>query len=430
MRRPGLVSALLVLVAINIMNFYDRNVSGALAEPMRKEFHLSDGQIGLIGSVFIWLYALVGVPFGRIADRWNRKYLLALGMIIWSALTAYAAIATSIGGIVISRLGVGIGEAVAAPTATSWIGDLFPATQRSRALAVFMLGVPIGGALSYFFSGPAAQVYGWRVAMALAAAPAMLLLPALLMLREPERGATERHRTTDGKSVWTILRIPTLWWIIASGALVNFIMYAVGQFLPAFLSRVHGISLARSGVYTGAVYIVGGVAGGVLAGWWGDRIIRVRQNGRLVAAACIALLAAPFSYIGIAVPATLTLVAVASLTLAYGALNSYYGLVYSSIHDIVPPQQRGTAMAIYFMLMYLLGASFGPYLTGHLSDVMARRAANLAGSATITEAFKAIGLQQAMLVIPVLAVALAVVLWAASRTIAADANRQSQAARA
>ena len=95
--------------------------------------------------------------------------------------------------LMISRLGVGVGEAACAPTATSWIGDLVPPAKRARALALFMLGVPVGGALSYFFSGPIAQAYGWRMAMVIAAVPAFVLLPALLFLHEPERGASETH---------------------------------------------------------------------------------------------------------------------------------------------------------------------------------------------------------------------------------------------
>ena len=102
-------AALAVLVAINILNFYDRNVAGALVEPIRKEFHLSDTQIGFLGSVFIWLYAVVGVPLGSIADRWSRKKLLGGGMAIWGALTALAAVVTTFGGLMVSRLGVRAG---------------------------------------------------------------------------------------------------------------------------------------------------------------------------------------------------------------------------------------------------------------------------------------------------------------------------------
>jgi MFS family permease len=428
MRRKGFFYPVLILVAVNILNFYDRNVPGALAEPLRREFHLTDSQLGLLGSVFIWLYAIVGLPLGRLADRWSRKKLLAGGMGIWALLTASAALASGFGMLIVSRLGVAVGEAVAAPTAVSWIGDLFAPDRRSRALSLFMLGVPIGGALSFFLSGPIAQKYGWRAAMVTAALPAVLLIPALLSLYEPHRGAAEidSHMLASA-SFWSVLRIPTLWWIIASGALFNFNMYAIGSFLPAFFSRIHGSSLAASGVQTGIVYLVGGVTGGVLAGIWGDRIVHRRKDGRMLSAAIIAFLAAPFSYIGIVMPAGSPWLVMASLAVAYGALNAYYGLVYSSIQDIVPPAMRGTAMALYFMLMYLCGASMGPLVTGVLSDAMARRAAQAAGSSVMTEAFKAVGLQQAMLVIPVLSIGLALVLWVGSRTILRDLVRKPEA---
>ena len=141
-----------------------------------------------------------------------------------------------------------------------------PVGECAKAL-VPLLGVPVGGALSFFFSGPLAQAYGWRAAMVLAAAPALLLVPALLLLPEPQRGASEVHPVPLSRgSMWTILRVPTLWWIIASGALLNFNLYAIAAFLPAFLSRVHGLSLASSGVASGIVYITGGLAGCLAAG--------------------------------------------------------------------------------------------------------------------------------------------------------------------
>ena len=216
--RRGATFAIVILFLINILNFYDRNVAGALVEPMRKEFHLNDTQVGLLGTAFTVLYAIIGVPLGRVADLWSRKRLLGGGMVIWGSLTALAAVVTSFGGLMVSRLGVGIGEAACAPTATSWIGDLVAPAKRARALALFMLGVPVGGALSYFFSGPIAQAYGWRTAMVIAAVPAFLLLPALLFLHEPERGASEMHTFKEAPgSMFSVLRIPTLWWIVASG---------------------------------------------------------------------------------------------------------------------------------------------------------------------------------------------------------------------
>ncbi len=423
--------ALWVLFAVNIMNFYDRNIAGALAEPIRREFGLSDTEIGFLGTVFIWLYAFVGVPIGRLADKWSRKRVLALGLLIWSIWTAFNGLARNYSMLLAARLGVAVGEAACAPTATTWIGDLFAAEKRARALAIFMLGVPIGGALSYFFSGPIAQAFGWRQAMMVAALPALLLLPLLWRLPEPARGASELHKEdTAGQSMWSVLRIPTMWWIILSGALLNFNMYAFGTFLPAFFARVHGLSLAESGIATGVAYLLGGIGGGLLSGRIGDTIVHKRKDGRMFAAALLALATAPFAFFGIQQTAGAFAIALPLLTIAYGGCNTYYGFVYSSIQDIVPPSLRATAMAIYFMFMYMMGASLGPLLTGYLSDWRARLAAEAAGSLKVTDQFKAIGLQEAMLIIPVLSLGLAAVLWAGSRTIAKDMHRREAAAAA
>ena len=420
-RKNTVFISALILFGVNVLNFYDRHVAGALTEPIRKEFHLTDTQVGLLGSIFIWLYAIVGVPLGRIADSASRKKLLAWAVIVWSALTASAAFAGSYAMLLLSRVGTGVGEAGCAPTATSWLGDLFPPEKRSRVLALFMLGIPIGGALSFFFSGPLAQAYGWRVAMIAAAAPALVLVPALMALPEPQRGASEPALAPlPPVSIWTVLRMPTLWWIIASGVLLNFCAYAFATFLPAFLSRVYKLSLASSGVTAGFVYLLGGLAGATVAGLLGDFILTRRRNGRLLVASAIAFVSAPLGCIGIFPIGGSIVAALVFLALTYACMSSYYGLVYSAIQDLVAPNRRGTTMAVYFLAMYMCGASFGPLLTGRLSDLLARRAAHLASAVSMTETFRATGLQEAMLVIPVLSVAVAFVLYMGARTMVAD----------
>ncbi|PYP90557.1 MAG: MFS transporter [Candidatus Angelobacter sp. Gp1-AA117] len=417
--------SLAVLIAINVLNFYDRHVAGALVEPVRKEFGLSDTQVGWLSTAFTVLYGLIGLPLGWLADKVSRKKLLAVGVTVWAALTASAAWASSYAFLMFSRLGLGVGEAACAPTATSWIGDLYPAHRRSKPLALFMLGVPVGGALSFFFSGPIALRYGWRIAMIMAALPALLLVPVLLLLDEPERGASERGTPPPAGSLWQVLGIPTFWWIVISGALVNFNLYAIGTFLPAFFSRIHHVNVARAGIITGIVYAIGGLIGGVVAGIWGDRVVRRNPSGRMMIAAVAALAAAPLAYFGIHQTFGALAIAIPLLTLTYGLLNMYYGLVYASIQDIVAPSLRATSMAIYFLAMYLGGASWGTVIIGKLSDRWAQRAAALAGSSTVTEPFKAIGLQQAMLAIPILSLALALVLWLGSRSIARDVAKRA-----
>jgi MFS family permease len=199
--------------------------------------------------------------------------------------------------------------------------------------------------------------------------------------------------------------------------MINFNLYALGTFLPAFLTRVHGLSVARSGFWLGVGHILAGIFAAIAGGVIGDWAIRRRKNGRMLAASASALAAVPLAFWSVMQPAGSWIATTVFMCAAYGLLNMYYGMVYSSLHDIVAPALRGTAMSVYFMAMYLCGASFGPVLTGRLSDIMARRAA---GAGAITEAARAAGLQQAMLVIPALSLGLALVLYAGSRTVARD----------
>jgi MFS family permease len=211
----------------------------------------------------------------------------------------------------------------------------------------------------------------------------------------------------------SLLKIPALWWIVASGAIVNFVLYSFSTFVSAFLTRFHGLSVAQAGLWSGLGSGAAGILGAFAAGGYGDRVIRKWQNGRVLLAAAAAALAAPLALAGILVPAGRAAVALPLFMLAYGLWQMYYGLVYSAIHDVVAPSLRGTAMAAYLMVMYLCGGSFGPLVTGRLSDHFARLAA---GRFPVTEAAKAAGLHRAMYIIPALSVVLAAVLWAAGRS--------------
>ncbi|MGP8245599.1 MAG: MFS transporter [Bryobacteraceae bacterium] len=418
-RPPANGATLLVLFLVNVLNFYDRQALGAVLEPLRREFHLSDAQLGGLTTAFTLLYAVAGLPLGRLADTGSRRKLLAAGVAVWACLTGLGGLARNYASLAVTRLGVGVGEAVCAPAATSWLAGLFPAARRTRAMAWFMMAVPVGGFLSFSVGGPVAQAFGWRVALAVAAVPGVLLVPALLLLREPRVGPdAETSAAKSTVSPWRLLRIPAFGWIAVSGAIVNFALYSFSTFLPAMLTRYHGLTIARAGVWTGVGSGVSGVLGALAAGALGDR--RVDRAGSLLAArrlrlaAATALVAAPAAFAGTLVPAGSVAASVVLLMSAYGLLQTYYGLVYAAIEDIVPVHLRGAAMAAYYMAMYLCGASFGPLATGKLSDWLAGRAV-ATGSAL--EAARATGLHQAMYIIPVLALALALVLWQASRTV-------------
>jgi MFS family permease len=432
----GAKYALFLLFAINLLNFFDRQLLGALGEPIRHEFQLSDTALGFLGTIFTIIYAFVGLPLGALSDRWHRNRLIAIGTAFWSLLTAATGFAQNYAQIFIARLGVGIGEATCAPAGQSLIGDLFPPSQRSKAMGVFMLGLPAGIFLAYISAGAIATRYGWRYAFYFACIPGIILALLALRIREPVRGGLDAGRVittaaTAGKSPFmTVLSLPTMWWIIMSGIFHNFNMYAINSFNTPFLQRFHELSLLKasyvSSISVGAV----GAIGLLVGGWLADKMSAKRRNGRLVLSASAMAIAAPCIFMAINQPKESITAYVIFMALGTITMFVYYATVYSAIQDVIEPRLRGTAVAIYFCFMYILGASMGPVGTGFLSDHFARKAMTDAGAGTMTEAFKAIGLHNAMYVIPVLALAAAVVLFAASRTMEKDVRKQELAHRA
>ncbi len=399
------MTALVILFLINLLNFYDRLTLGALAEPVRREFHLSDAALGGLTTGFTVIYAIAGWPLGRLADTRGRKSILAWGMAVWCGLTALGGMAASYAMLLVTRLGVGVGEATCAPAATSWIGDAVPPERRARAMAWFMMAVPVGIMLSYAIGGAAAQAFGWRVAMALAAAPALLLIPAVLVVREPEAGRrTQGDLGLSGRT--SELNSPTFWWIAVSGAILNFALYSFSAFFPAFLTRVHGLSVGQAGLWAGIGTGIAGIVGALAAGALGDRM----PGKRLLLAAAASFSAAPLAFAALGLE---TAPAIALMMVAYGLLQMYYGLVYAALHDIVRPGSRGSAMGAYFAVQYLGGAAWGPLLTGRLSDAFASAAVR-AGAAA--EAARGIGLHRAMYIFPLLAALLAGILFTAARS--------------
>jgi MFS family permease len=242
--------ALAVLFSINAMNFYDRLIPAVVTQPMKKEWLLTDLQIGAFGTAFTLLYAAVGIPLGRLTDRFSRRKLLAWGVFGWSLLTAASGLARNFTQLFALRLAVGVGEATCAPASASLIGDLYPARQRARALSLFMLGLPIGNALCFFVSGWVTRQWHWQAAFYVALIPGLLCAAAAWFIREPLRGAAETQnigaQTRPGSPYLLVLKTPTLCWIILSGALHNFNMYALGSFLMSFLQRVHGCEIGTA----------------------------------------------------------------------------------------------------------------------------------------------------------------------------------------
>jgi MFS family permease len=417
---------LFLLFLANLLNFYDRTLPAVVAEPMRKEWGLSDFQLGLVTTAFVVVYAIAGLPLGRWADRGSRRTILALGLTVWSVFTGAAALVSGYVGYFLVRMGVGIGEASYAPTANSLIGDLFPPSKRARAISLFMLGLPLGVMLAFFTVGPMVQALGsWRAPFVVAAVPGLLLALFLFRIREPARGAADAMQpdaAPPARPIRTLLAIPTFRWIIGSGLSLNFAAYAINSFIVPLLQRHFGLPIGQAALYAGLITGATGLVGLIMGGWLADRLHQRSEHARLRFSALALVAASLATAAALATGGTSAALFTALFAAGVLAYYSYYACVYPALLDVVAPRLRGTAFAVYFAAMYLLGGAFGPAAVGALSDHLAKTAMVAAGSNAMSESFKAAGLYNAMYLVPVMLGATALCVYLASRRFAADAR--------
>jgi MFS family permease len=418
---------LFLLFLANLFNFFDRTIPAIIIEPIRLEWHLSDFQIGLIGTAFTIVYAIAGLPLGRMADTGSRSKLMGWGLAAWSGLTAVNGLVGSFWAFLLVRMGVGIGEASYAPAANSLIGDLFPAHRRARAMGIFMLGLPLGLLLAFFTIGAMVQAFdSWRAPFFIAAVPGLLLAIFMFFIKEPQRGAAEAVRVSQApvsRPLRRVLAIPTFRWLVLAGLAFNFATYACNSFMVPMLQRYFQMSLQEAAVATGVIVGLTGLLGLTLGGWVADKIHQRVANGRLLFAGfslTISTLATAW-----ALHAGRIEIGVFVAVFSVGWLFAYnfYTCVYTAIQDVVEPRLRASAMALFFAGLYLLGGGLGPMVVGLLSDHFAHGAMQAAGAQQMTEAFKAVGLHDAMYLIPVALFFTLLFLFQAARSFSQDAER-------
>jgi predicted MFS family arabinose efflux permease len=425
---------LVLLFLVNFLNFFDRTIPAVVLEPIRAEYKLDDTSLGLLGTAFTLIYAFAGIPLGYLSDRFNRKVIVIIGLTIWSLVTGATGLSWSFLSFFVIRLLVGIGEASCAPAANSLIGDLYFAEQRARAVGAFMLGLPLGLVLAFVVVGGLAEAYGWRVPFLFAAVPGFLVAAAMFWVEEPARGAKETYAlTAQNRSFMECCRrvtsIPTVWWIIASGATVNFASYAMSTFLTAMLIRYHHLSVASAGGVSAIVLGLTGLIGLTLGGVLADRLHRRYLRGRILMASLGMFIGTPLVFLGLGQPPGAVAATTILLSLGWLLYFTYFVTVYSSLQDVVAPQLRATAMAVYFFFQYILGAGFGTIVTGALSDMFARNAMAAAAAPEMTAELRAAGLHSAMLsVVPLAMLLTAIFLLFAARAFGADRDKVAGAA--
>ena len=363
--------ALAILTLINLFNYLDRWVVAAVVESIKKSLHLSDTQLGLVGTGFIIVYTLTAPLFGAFGDRRARPPLIALGVVVWSVATSLAGFARGFTSLFMARATVGVGEAAYGTIAPALLADSFPIERRGRVLSVFFAAIPIGSAAGYVLGGLVDQHFGWRAAFWIAGTPGLLLALLVMLVKDPPRGL---HDIASDKST------PTHWIDSYRDLLRNrpFILTALGYgaytfalgglafWMPAFLERVRGMPRSEATVTFGAIALVTGFVGTFAGGWLGDLFLRRSKQSYLWVSGIATLLAAPATFVAVSNPhrgVYLTAIVIAEVLIFMST-----GPVNSAIINAVKPGERATALGLSVLVMHLLGDIPSPPLIGVVSD--------------------------------------------------------------
>jgi len=366
---------LAVLVVVYTFNFIDRQILSILLPAIKSEFVLNDWVLGFIsGSAFALFYATLGIPIALIADRWNRRNLIALSLLIWSCMTALSGAAANITQLTLARIGVGVGEAGCSPPAHSIISDYYPPEQRSAAMGIYSLGISAGIMIAYLAGGWVVQNIGWREALLIVGLPGILLAVIVrFTVKEPSRGMSE-GLTDDGEraSVLTVARLlasrKSFLHMSLGAGLASFGGYAVANFFPSFLVRSHGMNPAEIGVYLGLILGIAGGLGFAGGGYVADHLGRRRQRLALWGVSAAMLLGWLFLFPIYLSDNTSLIIALFVVPSIFS--NFYLATTFAQTQGLVGLRMRGVAAALVLFIINIIGLGLGPLVTGILSDFL------------------------------------------------------------
>jgi MFS transporter, Spinster family, sphingosine-1-phosphate transporter len=356
---------LIVLTLINFFNYVDRQIIFPLFGSIKAEFHVTDFQLGLLGTLFMIVHSLASLPLGILADRWSRKGVIVLGVTFWSVVTFASGLAQSFRVLLGIRSLVGIGEASYAPAATAMISDNFPERMRAQVQGVFNAGMFVGGTLGVILSGIIVYyVHSWRLAFFLVAIPGFILAYAATRIKETELPIQHEGHISQIKS---LLKNPAYVWMLISGTLVTFAAGAYIAWGVEFVSRYKGFSIRDTSIFLGADMMVAGILGVFLGSYLADKLQEKVAWGRSFVVGASLLCASPFMFLGLAdsrIPALFFVYFFFGTAL----LSFYHGPATAVIHDLVPTHVRATAFAAYLLVVHLLGDGLAPAAVGFISD--------------------------------------------------------------
>jgi MFS family permease len=370
LRRDSPWLALILLTGVGTIGFIDRIVVNVLVEPLKQEFSLTDSQVSLMGLAFAVLNVLVGIGVARVAERARRLTLTAAGTIFWSLATGACGMVTSWTQLLVSRVAVGLGEAIGLPGNQSVIADYFPANRRGLAMSVLLLSPPVGAFIGFVGGAWIAQNYGWQWTFILAAVPGVILgVLVHMFIKEPPRGRHDAEAGEEVPKLGAVIRrfalLPSARHLVAGSTLAAAIGFGLNFFFTSLMMRRFGLSIAEAGLYAGLIASLPAAASVVASGWLGDRLGAKNPGAYALIPGISILIGGPLYIVAIvqdSLPLLLGLVTVSAF-LQFG----YLGITFATLQNLMHSRMRATASAL-LNAIYAIAGGIGPYVLGRMSD--------------------------------------------------------------
>lgn len=357
----------LLLLALNLLNFIDRYILPGAQPLIQREFHATDQQMGALTTALFVTYMLIAPLTGWLGDRFRRKPLIVGGAVLWSLATLTTAWVHDYWTLYVRHALVGVGEATFTIFAPVVIADFYPERDRNRILSAFYVAIPVGAALGYLAGGTLGSMWGWREPFFLCAIPGLLVALLYAWLgREPERGASDHIRPTlDRTTVSGLFTNPAFLTATFGLATLTFAMGGISAWVPTFLHRFVGLSVAKSSMTVSAITVVDGIAGTVIGGWIAQRWLRTNHRALYLMSFWSVALTLPFGILLCFGPKTTT---VPALFLAEFFLFMNTGPLNAAIVNSVNAPVRATAISINLFVIHFFGDTFSPQIIGAISD--------------------------------------------------------------
>lgn len=366
------------LTLISAFNYLDRSLLGLALPAIKAEMAVSDTVLGLVsGLAFVLFYSLLGVPIAWLADRWNRRNIIAIGFAFWSLMTLLTGWVANIWQLAAARFLMGAGEACGLAPSNSIISDLFRKERRALALSIFGTGSSIAFIVFFPILGAIGESHGWRQMFILAGAPGIVLAVVFfLTVREPKRtGASaevETRPARDPRSLFAdlglLVRSPAYLRLLAASTFMGLNVFAASVWTPTFLERVHGLSMGTIASIIGPIRGVFGLTGVLIGGFLIDRLIRGAPHWRVTLPALACLLLAPVEVIFLLAEAQWLWMAAFAMSAFFTLIHQ--GPLFALVMEVVPARMRALSIATLVLFSGLLGQAAGPLIVGMANDAL------------------------------------------------------------